>query len=316
MPKLYQRRLDACNKLESAETKLLKLATKMHNKQLKAAAKEGQKETGKEKKGTSSDVDTERMSVARAEELVPVEKRPSFRLPAGFMPFSLPLIGQKVDTINWARDEIAKTTEELERGRETLRAETGLHSGSTKRVGFSRFVPHGKHLGHIPGIGHSKKDKDVDAGLDASETRGRQSLEKSEYGQTEKQAPATSAAVKSAGTGAVVGDGVTGAKGGDIEEGGAAGQEETYPPLNSAFILFNTQAGAHLAAQSLTHHEPYRMAEKYTEVAPDDVLWNNLGLNPYEKKIRLVISYAATAALIIFWAIPGTFSSGLVLQPY
>jgi hypothetical protein len=80
---------------------------------------------------------------------------------------------------------------------------------------------------------------------------------------------------------------------------------EKYPPLNSVFVLFNQQIAAHLAAQSLTHNEPYRMNRKYTEVAPADVVWDNLGMNPYEARIRQVISYAATGALIIFWAIPG-----------
>jgi len=81
--------------------------------------------------------------------------------------------------------------------------------------------------------------------------------------------------------------------------------DEKYPPLNSVFVLFNQQIAAHLAAQSLTHHRPYRMNDKYTEVAPADVVWENLGMNPYEARIRQLISYAATAALIIFWAIPG-----------
>jgi hypothetical protein len=83
--------------------------------------------------------------------------------------------------------------------------------------------------------------------------------------------------------------------------------DDNYHPLNSAFILLNQQIGAHIAAQITVHNQPYRMTEKYTEVAPADVIWGNLGINPYEARIRRVISYAATAALIIFWAIPGAF---------
>lgn len=85
------------------------------------------------------------------------------------------------------------------------------------------------------------------------------------------------------------------------------GEKEKYPPLNSVFVLFNQQIAAHLAAQSLTHNEPYRMNAKYTEVAPADVVWENLGMNPYESKVRQALSYAATGALIIFWAIPVSF---------
>ncbi|CAE6413917.1 unnamed protein product [Rhizoctonia solani] len=83
--------------------------------------------------------------------------------------------------------------------------------------------------------------------------------------------------------------------------------DEKYPPLISAFILFNQQIRAHIAAQILVHNQPYRMAKQHTEVAPADVIWGNLGSNPYEARIRKAISYAATAGLIIFWAIPVSF---------
>ncbi|CUA76446.1 putative protein RSN1 [Rhizoctonia solani] len=75
--------------------------------------------------------------------------------------------------------------------------------------------------------------------------------------------------------------------------------DENYPPLNSVFILFNQQIGAHIVAQILVHNQPYRMAEKYTEVAPADVIWGNLGINPYEARIRKAISYATTPAYSI-----------------
>lgn len=61
----------------------------------------------------------------------------------------------------------------------------------------------------------------------------------------------------------------------DAEEGS---KDEKYPPLNSVFVLFNQQIAAHLAAQALTHGEPYRMTGKYTEVAPADVVFDNLGM--------------------------------------
>ena len=75
-------------------------------------------------------------------------------------------------------------------------------------------------------------------------------------------------------------------------------EKQTYPPLNSAFILFNNQMAAHMAALLLTHHEPYRMSQKYIDVAPEDVVWNNLSMNPYEARVRTLISYGFTAALV------------------
>ena len=84
-------------------------------------------------------------------------------------------------------------------------------------------------------------------------------------------------------------------------------EDQTYPPANGAFILFNQQIAAHTAAQMLVHHQEYRMSDalKYVEVAPDDVIWDNLAMNPYEQRIRLVLSWSATIGLIILWAIPG-----------
>lgn len=216
LPSIYDRRLATCGKLESAETSLLSTAAKLRRQELKKANGAGD---------ASPSADTER-NLALAERLVPRDKRPSHRLPAGFMPFSLPFIGETVDTIDWCRQEIAAATDLLTKGRQTL-AEQGL----------------------------SQSD----------DVNGDGKVDKSDHA------------------------------------------KQTYPPLNSAFITFNQQIAAHLAVNALTHHEPYCMADRYLEVSPPDVIWGNLGLNPYEKRIRVAISYSATAALIIFWSIPVAF---------
>ncbi|KAK0563049.1 phosphate metabolism protein 7 [Tilletia horrida] len=86
-----------------------------------------------------------------------------------------------------------------------------------------------------------------------------------------------------------------------------------YPPQNAAFILFKTQIAAHLALNAQAHHLPYSMNERYINAHPDDVVWSNLNMNPYEKKIRTAIFWAATIALVMFWVIPvgivGLFSN-------
>ncbi|KAG2337567.1 DUF221-domain-containing protein [Suillus weaverae] len=216
LPSIYDRRLAACGKLESAETSLLSTAAKLRRKALKKANGTGD---------PSPSADSER-NVTLAERLVPRDKRPSHRLPAGFMPFSLPFIGEKVDTIDWCRQEISTATGLLTKGRQTL----------------------------------------ADRGLSLPEDANRD---------------------------------------GKVDKNDRA--KQTYPPLTSAFVTFNQQIAAHLAVNALTHHEPYCMADRYLEVSPPDVIWGNLGLNPYEKRIRMVISYSATAALIIFWSIPVAF---------
>ncbi|KAG2068049.1 DUF221-domain-containing protein [Suillus decipiens] len=216
LPSIYDRRLAACGKLESAETSLLSTAAKIRRKALKKA-------NGASDPSPSADPERD---VALAERLVPRDQRPSHRLPAGFMPFSLPLIGEKVDTIDWCRQEIAATTGLLTQGRQIL------------------------------------ADQNLSLPEDASED-------------------------------------------GKVDKNDRA--KQTYPPVNSAFVTFNQQIAAHLAVNALTHHEPYAMADRYLEVSPPDVIWGNLGLNPYEKRIRVALSYSATAALIIFWAIPVAF---------
>jgi len=95
----------------------------------------------------------------------------------------------------------------------------------------------------------------------------------------------------------------------DVNSVGA--EKDYYPPLSSAFVHFNHQIAAHMAFQCLPHNRPYRMAERYIEQAPQNVVWRNLSLNPYESKIRMAASYAITAGMILVWAIPVAFISAL-----
>ncbi|WVQ98507.1 hypothetical protein IAU59_005633 [Kwoniella sp. CBS 9459] len=95
----------------------------------------------------------------------------------------------------------------------------------------------------------------------------------------------------------------------DIDSVGTS--SDYYPPLNSAFIHFNQQIAAHMAAQCLVHNQPYTMATRYTEQSPRNVIWRNLSMNPYELKGRQALSYAATVGLILAWATPVAFVGAL-----
>lgn len=161
--------------------------------------------------------------------LVPKNKRPSHHLPVfSWTPFSLPFIGKKVDTIEWARQELTETNQALRQARHQL----------ARDVPTTTDLP-GEHP-HGPDVFSADPDT-----------------------------------------------------------------AQTYPPLNSAFILFNNQMAAHMAAQVLTHHMPYRMTSKSVGVAPGDVVWSNLNMSPYEVRIRTAISWAITISLVIACAIPG-----------
>ncbi|KAI6116124.1 hypothetical protein F5141DRAFT_1290632 [Pisolithus sp. B1] len=198
LPAVYNRRLSACNKLESAETNLIRTALKIRNKKLKGGEKVDD--------AYNDNPDQAERDIALAEKLVPKDKRPTHRLPPSFLPFSLPFVGEKLVMLS-----------------------------QNNRTRLQQMIDGNG--------GTSHEDLPV----------------------------------------------------------------QTYPPLSSAFITFKKQIAAHMAHRMLTHHDPYRMADRYLEVSPQDVIWGNLAMNPYEKRVRKVISYAATAALIIFWAIPVAF---------
>ncbi|KDN46784.1 DUF221-domain-containing protein [Tilletiaria anomala UBC 951] len=82
---------------------------------------------------------------------------------------------------------------------------------------------------------------------------------------------------------------------------------EKYPADNSAFLLFNQQIAAHMAQKAQTHHLPYRMVDRYIEAHPNNVVWSTLNMNPYEKKIRTLVFWLITLALVFFWTVPVGF---------
>lgn len=218
MPQLYNDRLNVCNKLESAETTLLKTAAKIQAKKVEKLDKNpdvSDNNQGQESPSVEDDL-------SLADRLVPRDQRPTHRLPIGFLPFGLPLIGKKVDSIDWAKEEVQRLGEELTNMQKALAKEVSSTSRSSRLFNMS------------------------------------------------------------------------------LREMASELEKQTYPPLNSAFILFNNQMAAHMAVRLLTHHEPYRMAKKYIDVAPDDVVWDNLSMNPYEAQVRTLISYGITAALVSY----------------
>ncbi|RCH85850.1 hypothetical protein CU098_003115, partial [Rhizopus stolonifer] len=81
----------------------------------------------------------------------------------------------------------------------------------------------------------------------------------------------------------------------------------TLDQVNSAFIEFNEQIAAHMAAQSLLHKNPMKMAPRYVQVAPSDIIWENTSIRSHERMIRRFVSFAITTAIIIFWAAPVVF---------
>ena len=44
---------------------------------------------------------------------------------------------------------------------------------------------------------------------------------------------------------------------------------------------------------------------KYFKATPEDVIWKNMAMNPYERRLRQVISVIVGVILLIGWTIPG-----------
>jgi hypothetical protein len=247
MPDLYERRLKACNVLESAGTSLLNTALKRSKKKQKRAAKASNEEK-------SSAGDPEAFRKGLLEELVPRQERLSHRLPLfSWLPFSVPFLGKKVDTIEWACEQVHELTKKLEKRRGKLTDNIAQTSAAEAETTIRKY-----HIG---------------------------------IGKFSVALPSIPASIPLIGAVPVVDS-----------------SDQTYPPANAAFILFNKQIAAHIAAQTLTHNEPYRMSasQKYIEVAPDDVIWENLTMNNHNRRIRFALSWVATIGLIFTFSIPGS----------
>lgn len=114
MEKLVEERDKVAMKLEAAETKLIKLAT---TNRLKSMKKKGGQSGGP--LGNNNEANGESGSIAA--KWVPIKKRPTHRLK--------PIIGKKVDTINWCRSELERLIPKID----TLQA--------NHRAGNGKFIP-------------------------------------------------------------------------------------------------------------------------------------------------------------------------------
>ncbi|KAJ2894928.1 phosphate metabolism protein 7, partial [Coemansia aciculifera] len=91
-----------------------------------------------------------------------------------------------------------------------------------------------------------------------------------------------------------------------------SGGKEKFKRQSSAFVLFRKQIAAHMAGQTVLDYKPFSMNSVSLDVNPDDIIWSNLNMNPYDRRIRGYISFAATVGLVILWTIMTTALVGLI----
>ena len=75
-------------------------------------------------------------------------------------------------------------------------------------------------------------------------------------------------------------------------------------PVNAVFVQFANLREAQSAYQSLTHHQPLQMADRYSGIFPEEIIWKNLKISWWSKVVRGFIAVAAVSMVCIFWTIP------------
>lgn len=87
--------------------------------------------------------------------------------------------------------------------------------------------------------------------------------------------------------------------------------EELFKKQNSAFIQFDRQMAAHMACSLVSHNKAGRMAPRFLEVAPHEIIWPNMGVTSFGRFIRTCIAIVLFAAMLFLWGIPTTILGSL-----
>ena len=93
----------------------------------------------------------------------------------------------------------------------------------------------------------------------------------------------------------------------EIKAEQAKHRAQEHKAVGSIFVEYYTQSDAQAAYQTTTHHLPLHMAPRFIGINPEDVIWDNLRIKWWERKVRYAATIAFVCALVIFWAIPVSF---------
>lgn len=72
----------------------------------------------------------------------------------------------------------------------------------------------------------------------------------------------------------------------------------------SVFIEFPTQLELQKAFQAIPYHPDLKKCKRYSGLAPDDIIWENLASSSTKRRIKKVIASTILTLTIIFWCIP------------
>lgn len=77
--------------------------------------------------------------------------------------------------------------------------------------------------------------------------------------------------------------------------------------VGAVFMEFDSQTAAHDAFSMPIYNQPDSMVARQVGVMPDEIVWDNVGLNSLENNTVGVATTAFICAMIIFWGIPVSF---------
>lgn len=81
-------------------------------------------------------------------------------------------------------------------------------------------------------------------------------------------------------------------------------QHNANTQIPSVFIEFPTQIELQKAYQAIPYNDELKCCQRYTGVAPDDIVWDNLSLTKNKRRTKKVLACTVLTLTIIFWAIP------------
>lgn len=75
----------------------------------------------------------------------------------------------------------------------------------------------------------------------------------------------------------------------------------------AVFVQFRTQSAAQRAYQQVTSSDVLSLTPRFTGVAPSEVFWNNITIEPARRISQGILAHGLVFALIVFWSIPVAF---------
>ena len=90
----------------------------------------------------------------------------------------------------------------------------------------------------------------------------------------------------------------------EVEKTQASFQHHEGKLETAVFVEFVTQQAAEHAYRRMTPKHAPHMAPRAISVAPSQIVWENLGMSKSQRRLRVALTSAFLALMILYWAIP------------